>query len=61
MLFRSGALILIPALSYFLLRDPALERRVAAENSVAPAGTTDTSQRQGMPDALTTCEKANYV
>ncbi|MHC8293513.1 efflux RND transporter permease subunit [Pseudomonas sp. LB3P58] len=45
-----GALILIPALSYFLLRHPVPQAQVAQ------AGATGTSQRQGMPHALTTSE-----
>jgi hypothetical protein len=45
-----GALVLIPALSYFLLRHPVLQAHVAQ------ATETDTSQRQGMPHALTISE-----
>jgi hypothetical protein len=45
-----GALVLIPALSYFLLRHPV------SQAHVAQAGATGTSQRQGMPHALTTSE-----
>jgi hypothetical protein len=46
-----GALILIPALSYFLLRE-----RVPQTAPVAPAETTETLERPGMPNALTTSE-----
>jgi predicted RND superfamily exporter protein len=45
-----GALILIPALSYFLLRHPVPQAHVAQ------TGETGTSQRQDMPRALTTSE-----
>jgi hypothetical protein len=45
-----GALILIPALSYFLLRHPV------AQADVAQTGETGTSQRQDMSHALTTSE-----
>jgi len=45
-----GALILIPALSYFLLRQPVKQAHVAQTDK------TGTSQRQDMPHALTTSE-----
>jgi hypothetical protein len=45
-----GALILIPALSYFLLRHPV------AQAPVAQTVKTGISQRQDMPHALTTSE-----
>jgi predicted RND superfamily exporter protein len=45
-----GALVLIPALSYFLLRHPV------AQAQAAQATEPDTSQRQGIPHALTTSE-----
>jgi hypothetical protein len=45
-----GALILIPALSYFLLRHPVAQAHVAQTDK------TGTSQRQDMPHALTTSE-----
>jgi hypothetical protein len=46
-----GALILIPALSYFLLR----ERAPVAE-AVSPTDTPEVSQRPGVPDAMTISE-----
>ncbi|MET0778725.1 MAG: MMPL family transporter [Pseudomonas mandelii] len=46
-----GALVLIPALSYFLLRERALE-----PGPVTQADNTPISQRPGMPHALTTSE-----
>ena len=46
-----GALILIPALSYFLLRE-----RVPAVAPVTPAVTTETTERPGVPHAMTTSE-----
>jgi hypothetical protein len=44
-----GALILIPALSYFLLRERVPAPVTSTEN-------TETTERPGMPHALTTSE-----
>jgi len=46
-----GALILIPALSYFLLRE-----RVPQPGSATAADNTESTERPGMPHALTTSE-----
>ncbi|MNP66896.1 hypothetical protein D3C76_1626580 [compost metagenome] len=46
-----GALILIPALSYFLLRE-----RAPQPGSVAAAENTESTERPGMPHAVTTSE-----
>jgi predicted RND superfamily exporter protein len=51
-----GALILIPALSYFLLRNRALERGDVTDETPAQTDTCDTAQRPGMPHAVTTSE-----
>ncbi|MNF97387.1 hypothetical protein D3C84_802150 [compost metagenome] len=48
-----GALILIPALSYFLLRTPVLERSDATDADEASTDNTETTQRPGIPNALT--------
>ena len=50
-----GALILIPALSYFLLRGPALNPRIAPEQRAANL------QKTGMRHARTLSENANHV
>jgi predicted RND superfamily exporter protein len=46
-----GALILIPALSYFLLRE-----RAPKPGSVAAGENTESTERPGMPHAVTTSE-----
>jgi hypothetical protein len=46
-----GALILIPALSYFLLRE-----RAPQPVAVAAAENPESTERPGMPHALTTSE-----
>ncbi|MGO4310718.1 RND family transporter [Pseudomonas sp. KB_15] len=56
-----GALILIPALSYFLLRGPSLNRRTAADEpvvheSLLPVSETGHSQKTGIPHSLTLTE-----
>jgi predicted RND superfamily exporter protein len=51
-----GALILIPALSYFLLRGPSLIRRAAPDEPVVQATKTDSSKNPGMAHALTMSE-----
>jgi len=51
-----GALILIPALSYFLLREKSLETLPAADDLEAPAEEAGTSHTPSVPHALTTPE-----
>ena len=46
-----GALILIPALSYFLLRE-----RAPQPGAVAAAEIIESTERPGMPHAVTTSE-----
>jgi predicted RND superfamily exporter protein len=51
-----GALILIPALSYFLLRGPSLNRRAAPAEPGRQLSDTDNSKKPGVPHALTMSE-----
>ncbi|VVQ24095.1 efflux RND transporter permease subunit [Pseudomonas fluorescens] len=51
-----GALILIPALSYFLLRGPSLIRGAAPDAPVLHASETDNAKQPGMRPALTLSE-----
>lgn len=52
-----GALILIPALSYFLLREPALRRHAGADESATVCTRENTNGKpSGMRHALTTSE-----
>lgn len=51
-----GALILIPALSYFLLRGPALSRRTAPDEPAVHLSETDNPKKQGMRRALSLTE-----
>ncbi|MBD0681277.1 MULTISPECIES: efflux RND transporter permease subunit [unclassified Pseudomonas] len=51
-----GALILIPALSYFLLRGPSLNRRIASAESGRQSSDSDNSNKPGVPHALTMSE-----
>ncbi|MOA70457.1 hypothetical protein D3C78_1993470 [compost metagenome] len=51
-----GALILIPALSYFLLRGPSLNRRAAPAEPGGQNSDSDNSNKSGIPHALTMSE-----
>jgi predicted RND superfamily exporter protein len=51
-----GALILIPALSYFLLREKTLETRPVEDAPLAPAEEAGTSHTSPVPHALSTPE-----
>ncbi|MNR55330.1 hypothetical protein D3C85_1756750 [compost metagenome] len=51
-----GALILIPALSYFLLRGPSLIEQAVPDQPVARVGGHDNSEKPGVRHALTLSE-----
>ncbi|MCY1400841.1 hypothetical protein D9M71_159450 [compost metagenome] len=51
-----GALILIPALSYFLLRGPSLNLRTAPDEPVVQASEIKNFKKTGMGHALTMSE-----
>jgi hypothetical protein len=51
-----GALILIPALSYFLLRTPSLIKQAAPEQPVVRVSGHDSSEKPGARHALTLSE-----
>ncbi len=50
---KVDALILIPALSYFLLRGASLVPDSVRQTSGAQTAATDISRRQGVPHTLT--------
>ncbi|MNY57549.1 hypothetical protein D3C86_1937710 [compost metagenome] len=51
-----GALILIPALSYFLLRGPSLIEQAVPDQPVARVDGHDNSEKPGVRHALTLSE-----